>query len=150
MKADLSDCVDAYPGLFEKAFHGLTSSLLPFDFRVDGKKIAVGEIQGTVFSGHATRTTFGNSLRVYLYLRYVTKNISPEHYKIYICGDDGMIKCLAGYVDRLTYNLMNMVYAPKGTKGPYGLGQIAKMVVNLPGTHMEYVSRDMVDLGQFN
>lgn len=29
-----------------------------------------GTIKGTVFSGHATRTTFGNSLRVYMYISF--------------------------------------------------------------------------------
>lgn len=59
-------------GIFNKSFNGLIAEVLSFDFRVDGKNLAKGAIKGTVFSGHATRTTFGNSLRVYLYLRYAT------------------------------------------------------------------------------
>jgi len=30
-----------------------------------------GEINGTVFSGHATKTTLGNTLRVLLYAKYI-------------------------------------------------------------------------------
>lgn len=36
---------------------------LPYFIRYKGKIIERGTISGTVFSGHATRTTLGNSIR---------------------------------------------------------------------------------------
>lgn len=41
--------------------------------KVEGKRrlLASGTLHGTVFSGHPTRTTFGNSVRVYLYTDYI-------------------------------------------------------------------------------
>lgn len=41
--------------------------------KIDGRrrKQMSGELHGTVYSGHPTRTTFGNSVRVYLYTDYI-------------------------------------------------------------------------------
>lgn len=41
----------------------LTALKLPYFIRYRGKVIERGSINGTVFSGHATRTTLGNSIR---------------------------------------------------------------------------------------
>jgi len=65
---------------------------MPFTgfLRHDGKrrKVISGAYYGTVFSGHPTRTTFGNSLRVYLYTDYIMKISNITKYKIWVCGDD--------------------------------------------------------------
>jgi len=51
-------------------------------------KMCQGELHGTVYSGHPTRTTFGNSVRVYLYTDYIMKRAGITEYKIWVCGDD--------------------------------------------------------------
>lgn len=58
--------------------------------KVDGKRklLASGTLNGTVFSGHPTRTTFGNSVRVYLYTDYIMHLAKIKNYKIWVCGDD--------------------------------------------------------------
>lgn len=48
----------------------LLSTKIKYIIREKGKIVESGEVDGTVFSGHATRTTFGNSLRVWLYLNF--------------------------------------------------------------------------------
>jgi len=45
-------------------------------------------LNGTVTSGHPTRTTFGNSLRVILYYQYIFEKAGIEHYRMYVGGDD--------------------------------------------------------------
>lgn len=50
-----------------------------------------GIVQGTVFSGHPLRTTFGNSMRVYYYTKYILHLSSIKKYKIYVCGDDTLL-----------------------------------------------------------
>lgn len=59
---------------------------------VQGKWIT-GEINGTVFSGHATKTTLGNSLRVLLYARFIQHlaNIENSQISINVVGDDCLI-----------------------------------------------------------
>lgn len=54
-----------------------------------------GTIKGTVFSGHATRTTFGNSLRVYMYISFALSFLDEikGFYNIYVSGDDVLIAC---------------------------------------------------------
>jgi hypothetical protein len=50
-------------------------------------KTVTGTIKGTTFSGHPTRTTLGNSLRVYLYSRYIS-HISQIPIAPLVAGDD--------------------------------------------------------------
>lgn len=49
-----------------------------------------GTFNGTVFSGHPTRTTLGNTIRVILYLKFTLAlaNIPKSAYKLYVGGDD--------------------------------------------------------------
>jgi len=47
-----------------------------------------GILHGTVYSGHPTRTTFGNSLRVFLYTDFIMKRAGITKYRIWVCGDD--------------------------------------------------------------
>ncbi len=65
---------------------------LPFEsfVKIDGKrrKILSGVLHGTVYSGHPTRTTFGNSVRVYLYTDYIMYLAGITKFKIWVCGDD--------------------------------------------------------------
>lgn len=55
------------------------------------KRILEATLVGTVFSGHPTRTTYGNTLRVILYLKFTFFLAGIDKYSLFICGDD----CLA-------------------------------------------------------
>lgn len=54
-------------------------------------------VKGTVFSGHPTRTTFGNTLRVVSYWRYILRDVPRTHYRLYVCGDDVMLRVVKGF-----------------------------------------------------
>jgi len=59
---------------------------------LDGKtKVVSVTIQGTVFSGHPTRTTFGNTLRVIFYIRYALYLSGITKYALFVCGDDVLL-----------------------------------------------------------
>lgn len=51
------------------------------------------KITGTVFSGHPTRTTLGNSLRVIFYNLFMLKiaNVNEEELTLCVGGDDTFI-----------------------------------------------------------
>jgi len=61
--------------------------------KVGKRKVAFlkGTLHGTVFSGHPTRTTFGNSLRVILYKRYIMHKAGITDYLLYVVGDDCLL-----------------------------------------------------------
>jgi len=62
---------------YEKIKHIITNVSWKFRSyaRVNKKRVLMssGTFDGTVFSGHPTRTTLGNTLRVILYFRYMLK-----------------------------------------------------------------------------
>jgi len=43
---------------------------------------------GTVTSGHPTRTTFGNTLRVIMYYSFIFDELGIIHYSFFVGGDD--------------------------------------------------------------
>ena len=55
--------------------------------------ILKGVINGTVFSGHPTRTTLGNTLRVLSYAWYIAHlaQVPESKIKIHAAGDDMLI-----------------------------------------------------------
>lgn len=57
-------------------------------------KIVDFTISGTVTSGHPTRTTFGNTLRVVHYYKYALFLAGITKYKMYVGGDDFFIMLL--------------------------------------------------------
>jgi len=44
-----------------------------------------------VFSGHPLRTTLGNSIRVYYYVKYILHLANISKHKIFVCGDDTLV-----------------------------------------------------------
>jgi hypothetical protein len=52
------------------------------------RKFFRAKIYGTVTSGHPTRTTFGNTLRVILYYSYLFEKAGIKRYRMYVGGDD--------------------------------------------------------------
>lgn len=45
-------------------------------------------LNGTVTSGHPTRTTFGNTLRVIKYYMFIFDELGIVHYSMFVGGDD--------------------------------------------------------------
>jgi len=86
-------------------------------------------IVGTTFSGHPTRTTFGNSLRVILYLDFIAADAgytglfsgTCKELVLYVSGDDVMVK---GTLEALEVikNFIPKYYAANIKKQSYGLG----------------------------
>lgn len=60
------------------------------DSMIGRMKLADFKIKGTTLSGHPTRTTLGNSLKVLSYAKYILANsyIPDNQYKIFVSGDD--------------------------------------------------------------
>jgi hypothetical protein len=58
--------------------------------KFNGFKVPIlkGVIKGTVFSGHPTRTTFGNTLRVLCYLYYICQKTGVKWDPFVIVGND--------------------------------------------------------------
>jgi hypothetical protein len=92
-------------------------------------KVVTGKITGTTFSGHPTRTTLGNSLRVYSYVNFIAKRaritIAPL-----IAGDD--VICFVSKKDIPAFKKsFDRVYIDgnkfKNTdEVQHGLGQLSK------------------------
>jgi len=82
------------------------------------------ECTGTVLSGNATATTFGNTLRVLSYLNFIAYktgvSISP-----FVAGDDLLIILERQDADKFKAG-MSLVYCNEATKGVYGLGLVMK------------------------
>lgn len=88
----------------------------------DGKlKVVEATIEGTVFSGHPTRTTFGNTLRVIFYMKYSFHLAGIKKYSLFVCGDDvlAMIeRCLLDIFKKSFYR----IYTTDKSLNIHGLG----------------------------
>lgn len=51
-------------------------------------KLFSGKVKGTVFSGHPTRTTFGNTLRVITFVKFILYLADITNYHLSVGGDD--------------------------------------------------------------
>jgi len=55
------------------------------------KKVEIaGTVKGTVFSGHPTRTTWGNTLRVLSYIYYIGR-VCKYKFQPFVSGDDAVV-----------------------------------------------------------
>jgi len=81
----------------------------PYILRHKGRIIEKGKVNGTVFSGHATRTTFGNTLRVLMYLEYAMHGCGYEH-RVFASGDDALVTTDKSNVADVTRRLYERVY----------------------------------------
>lgn len=67
----------------------------------ENKTILRSKLKGTTFSGHATRTTLGNSLRVLCYVCFIFEELGyhdvfwmkNNDVRVFVAGDDVLIKC---------------------------------------------------------
>jgi len=72
-----------------------------------------------VFSGHPTRTTWGNTLRVLSYIKFIARNIEQK-YCIFVSGDDAAIIIPRIYLQSFLINL-HKSYSIE-SEGIHGLG----------------------------
>lgn len=117
-----------------------------------------GRIRGTVFSGHATRTTLGNSLRVIMYVAFImhlagiaemATDLPGYAYKFLVSGDDVVLiirKALLGlfkkHFDRVYINGNAPGFTVK-TKVTHGLGQVSKDYCDV-GQHSDFLSKNII------
>lgn len=65
-------------------------------------------ILGTTYSGHASRTTLGNCVRVACYMAFISHEMGYDGLlvnkcldaRLYIAGDDVTIKCTKEFFDK--------------------------------------------------
>jgi hypothetical protein len=111
-------------GMHKHATRIVTSCDMPFAsfVKLNGKRIKIcsGTLHGTVYSGHPTRTTFGNSVRVYLYTDYIMHRAGIKDYKIWVCGDDMLMVMERADVEAFTREFWNVYSESK--EGVHGLG----------------------------
>lgn len=89
-----------------------------------GKIISKGVVEGTVRSGDATKTTFGNTLRVVLYLQWAMKGAEYD-YVIWVAGDDASVWFEERFADDVMRRMFEKVYTTDPC-GKTALGQCAK------------------------
>jgi len=88
-----------------------------------GKKfntIFSANINGTVTSGHPTRTTFGNTLRVILYYEFIFSELNITHYSMFVGGDDWF--CIMTEKDEALLEKHIYDYFSRTDNGVHGLG----------------------------
>lgn len=77
-------------------------------------------ILGTVTSGHPTRTTFGNTLRVILYYEFIFYELGIVHFSMFVGGDD--FYCILTKKDAKLLHRYLHLYFSKDSLGIHGLG----------------------------
>jgi len=121
------------PGLYDSYLRVLVASSTQFyiSYKRGGTytRVVNGKIRGTTFSGHPTRTTLGNSLRVYLYARFVAHRAGVKIGTI-VAGDDVLCFISRNDLPRFRKCFWD-VYIDGTTVKPkdrctHGLGQVAK------------------------
>jgi len=85
----MSEKLDLPLDMKDEVLRSLTDTVTPFIMlnKVTKKIELSGEVRGTVYSGHPTRTTWGNTLRVLSYIEYIMKDCKLP-YTAFVSGDD--------------------------------------------------------------
>ena len=110
----------------------LTATTAKFYLPWKKEVVCSGSVTGTVFSGHSVRTTFGNSLRVVSFVRFIMERagIPQSCYRLNVAGDDVMLFLEKEHLSNFR-TAFNAVYIDGNTfdmkdKVAHGLGQVAK------------------------
>jgi hypothetical protein len=126
----------------------LTSTIVPFKAYYPGTRniLARGKVNGTVFTGHPTRTTFGNTLRIGLFLKYALRTLPANDWRALIGGDDVLLIIKKGTgqkVHRLLTNCFMTKSHYDSSTGPqkYGLGQVIKEQAQLENNIVNFLSK---------
>lgn len=89
MKAGMS------PGEAEATYKAAVATEMAFIMNYAGTKteMLTGKVIATVYSGHPSRTTFGNSIRVMSLFRTVQRRcgIPDTAFVPFVAGDDGLV-----------------------------------------------------------
>lgn len=109
------------------------------------------KIRGTTFSGSPTRTTLGNTLRVFLYWKYIcsragltTIDFSDDAKKkdvfVFVSGDDVVMWCRQEVSDKILKSAKNLT---SPTKDPQvkGLGQCVEQIHVRPWWDIDFCSK---------
>jgi hypothetical protein len=90
--------------------------------------IAKWKLKGTVFSGHPSRTTLGNTLRVIMYNRFYCHEagLKKEEFHVAVSGDDAVIWVERNRVEQLKATIFRL--SSKVKTGNVGLGQCYKEI----------------------
>lgn len=84
-------------------------------------KVVSVTVFGTVFSGHPTRTTFGNTLRVIFYIRFACWLAGIVNYSLFVCGDDVLVMMDESDIESFLYWFYK-VYTTDKDAPIHGLG----------------------------
>jgi hypothetical protein len=117
--------------IFELSTHEETATLV---VKRNNKKSWALQIKGTTFSGSATRTTFGNTLRVLFYFHFYLMKLGipsnlfepNEDSFILVSGDDVVLWLDEKWVNTFETGIYNLVSKEK--RGKIGLGQCVEAV----------------------
>ena len=137
-------CGDYTTSEQEMIIKAATTMILTTKLEWKGKNIGLAKLDGTTFSGHPTRTTLGNTLRVINYIRFWMKKSNVNNHSIFVAGDDSMVKIYASdaEIDNLISEF-NKLWTQSDSR-IHGLGQKAKELI-LAGPHyVDFLSRDAI------
>jgi len=109
---------------------------------VNKKYVGKFVLQGTTFSGHPTKTTLGNTLRVIYYGLYTAARagILYSDLLFFVSGDDACMWIRSRDVDAWTQSFWQVYDAPK-TNRAHGLGQAAKSLNFGHWWDLEFISK---------
>lgn len=95
-------------------------------------------INGTVTSGHPTRTTFGNTLRVILYYEFIFYELGITNFSMFVGGDD--FYCILTERDaKMLHNHIHKYFSKDGI-GFHGLGQSTRKL-HMLGDKIDFLSK---------
>jgi len=95
-----------------------------------GEVLAKAVIRGTTFSGHPTRTTLGNTLRVYFYNKYYAHiaGIHENDFMQAVHGDDSVMWTRPEHIENLRNAIWNNTSRNSLIPEQVGLGQCVKEI----------------------
>lgn len=102
------------------------------------RKLFKATINGTVTSGHPTRTTFGNTLRVSLYYQYLFDREGVTNYSMFVGGDDFFAIVNDKDLPSIRRGVAKLFSAKK--YGIHGLGQCTRKINEL-GLNVDFLSK---------
>lgn len=110
--------------MYDSIFKAITNYRRRFDYKIKiGKKyhrLFSFKLVGGVASGDPTLTTFGNTLRVIHYYKFIFSKSGIEHFRMFVGGDDFYVVMLRKDVQIFTTTARK--YFCDKPDGVHGLG----------------------------
>jgi hypothetical protein len=130
----IRDKIDHIPVVYWDAMCNHQASTLTGSYWEEGCRHTIGicEIIGNTFSGDPD-TTFGNTVRMALYQRFVVEELAKipkDNYEVIAKGDDGETCCEPSQIELIVEKLHEVFATKEQAKKhiTHGLGQIAKFI----------------------